>query len=235
MIAWKVAIVAPDARGSGTRSTWVRTARRTGRQVTSGRTAVVLGVPIDDVTLGEAVDRIAAMVEAARATGRVHQVGTVNADFVVNAFARPRRCWRSSNAPTSRSPTACRRLGVAAARARRSASARPASICSRRSPTGRPQRGSSHRPLRRRTRRRRAGGRDLSGAPPGARGHRRRGADGRADGTMDAASARSRSARSSPTSCASPSATRSRSVGSPATAQRSAHRCSSVSAGASTS
>ncbi|MET0326660.1 MAG: WecB/TagA/CpsF family glycosyltransferase [Ilumatobacteraceae bacterium] len=44
-----------------------------------------MGVPIDDVTIDEAVDRIAAMVEVGRSTGRVHQVVTVNVDFVVNA------------------------------------------------------------------------------------------------------------------------------------------------------
>jgi N-acetylglucosaminyldiphosphoundecaprenol N-acetyl-beta-D-mannosaminyltransferase len=49
------------------------------------RVAVVLGAPVDDVTVGEAVDRIAAMVADGRATGRVHQVVTVNVDFVVNA------------------------------------------------------------------------------------------------------------------------------------------------------
>ena len=57
-----------------------------GRLVSQSHTAVVLGVPIDDVTLGEAVDRIAAMVDTGRATRRIHQVATVNADFIVNAF-----------------------------------------------------------------------------------------------------------------------------------------------------
>ena len=51
----------------------------------TGRTAVIMAVPIDDVTIGEAVDRIAEMVGVGRATGRVHQVVTVNVDFVVNA------------------------------------------------------------------------------------------------------------------------------------------------------
>ena len=53
------------------------------------RCAVIMGLPIDDVTIGEAVDRIAAMVEAGRATGRCHQVATVNVDFVVNAVDNP--------------------------------------------------------------------------------------------------------------------------------------------------
>jgi N-acetylglucosaminyldiphosphoundecaprenol N-acetyl-beta-D-mannosaminyltransferase len=49
------------------------------------RCAVLLGAPVDDVTIAEAVDRIAAMVDLGRATGRVHQVATVNVDFLVNA------------------------------------------------------------------------------------------------------------------------------------------------------
>ena len=80
------AVVAAHARSTSDEVDWVRTGRDRGRHVNRGRTTVVLGVPIDDVTLGEAVDRIAAMVETGRATGRVHQVATVNADFVVNAF-----------------------------------------------------------------------------------------------------------------------------------------------------
>jgi N-acetylglucosaminyldiphosphoundecaprenol N-acetyl-beta-D-mannosaminyltransferase len=55
----------------------------------SDRCAVVMGLPIDDVTISEAVDRIAAMVEVGRATGRSHQVATVNVDFVVNAVGDP--------------------------------------------------------------------------------------------------------------------------------------------------
>jgi N-acetylglucosaminyldiphosphoundecaprenol N-acetyl-beta-D-mannosaminyltransferase len=46
---------------------------------------VLLGAPVDDVTVPEAVDRIMEMVEVGRATGRVHQVATVNVDFLVNA------------------------------------------------------------------------------------------------------------------------------------------------------
>jgi N-acetylglucosaminyldiphosphoundecaprenol N-acetyl-beta-D-mannosaminyltransferase len=55
----------------------------------SDRCAVVMGLPIDDVRIGEAVDLIAAMVEVGRATGRTHQVATVNVDFVVNAAEDP--------------------------------------------------------------------------------------------------------------------------------------------------
>ena len=49
------------------------------------RIASILGVPIDDVTMDETIDRIAEMVEEGRASGRVHQVATVNVDFLCNA------------------------------------------------------------------------------------------------------------------------------------------------------
>jgi N-acetylglucosaminyldiphosphoundecaprenol N-acetyl-beta-D-mannosaminyltransferase len=51
----------------------------------SRRCAVLLGTPIDDVTLGEALDVVAEMIVTGRRTGRVHQIATVNVDFVVNA------------------------------------------------------------------------------------------------------------------------------------------------------
>jgi N-acetylglucosaminyldiphosphoundecaprenol N-acetyl-beta-D-mannosaminyltransferase len=53
------------------------------------RVAVVMGVPVDDVTIDEAVEVVTAMVERGRCTGRTHQVATVNVDFVVNASADP--------------------------------------------------------------------------------------------------------------------------------------------------
>jgi N-acetylglucosaminyldiphosphoundecaprenol N-acetyl-beta-D-mannosaminyltransferase len=52
-------------------------------------TTVVCGVPIDDVTLSETVDRVAELVERGRVTGRTHQVATVNVNFIVNAVADP--------------------------------------------------------------------------------------------------------------------------------------------------
>ena len=51
------------------------------------RAAVLLGTPIDDVTMDEALDLIAAMVDTGRRTGQLHQIATVNVDFVVNAAA----------------------------------------------------------------------------------------------------------------------------------------------------
>ena len=50
---------------------------------------VVLGAPIDDVTMSESVDRIFEFIDSARRTGRSHQVATVNVDFLVNAVRDP--------------------------------------------------------------------------------------------------------------------------------------------------
>ncbi len=51
--------------------------------------ALIAGVPVDDVTIEEAVALIDTFVEQGRATGRTFQVATVNVDFVVNALADP--------------------------------------------------------------------------------------------------------------------------------------------------
>lgn len=51
--------------------------------------ALLLGVPIDDVTMDEAVDVIAHLVDRGRATRRHHQVATVNLDFLTNAVEDP--------------------------------------------------------------------------------------------------------------------------------------------------
>jgi N-acetylglucosaminyldiphosphoundecaprenol N-acetyl-beta-D-mannosaminyltransferase len=48
-------------------------------------TSLVDGIPIDDVSIDEALDVITSFVESGRATGRTYQVVTVNVDFVVNA------------------------------------------------------------------------------------------------------------------------------------------------------
>ncbi len=50
---------------------------------------IVLGVPIDPMTMSETLDRILEMVRIGRATGKVHQVATVNVDFVVQALYDP--------------------------------------------------------------------------------------------------------------------------------------------------
>lgn len=46
----------------------------------------MLGVPVDDVTMDEALDRIVDLVEQGRRDRRCHQIATVNVDFVVNAL-----------------------------------------------------------------------------------------------------------------------------------------------------
>lgn len=50
---------------------------------------VVLGIPVDNMTMDEALDRCDEFVAVGRATGRVHQIATVNADFVVNSLHDP--------------------------------------------------------------------------------------------------------------------------------------------------
>ncbi|OAN46048.1 glycosyl transferase [Chloroflexus islandicus] len=50
---------------------------------------VILGVPIDNLTMAEALDRCDEFIATGRATGRLHQIATVNADFVVNALHDP--------------------------------------------------------------------------------------------------------------------------------------------------
>jgi len=49
---------------------------------------VILGIPIDDLTMPEALDRLDEFIRVGRATGKSHQVATVNADFVVNSTFR---------------------------------------------------------------------------------------------------------------------------------------------------
>ncbi len=50
---------------------------------------ILLGVPVDAISMDEALDRIAAFVRVGRRTGRTYQVATVNADFLVNAIKDP--------------------------------------------------------------------------------------------------------------------------------------------------
>ncbi len=46
---------------------------------------VILGIPIDDLTMSETLDRLEHFVAVGRKTGRSHQVVTVNTDFLVKA------------------------------------------------------------------------------------------------------------------------------------------------------
>lgn len=50
---------------------------------------VILGIPIDKVTMGEALDRIDKFVSVGRQKRRWHQIATVNADFIVKARRDP--------------------------------------------------------------------------------------------------------------------------------------------------
>ena len=50
---------------------------------------IILGIPIDDLTMPEALERLDDFIRIGRATGRSHQVATVNADFVVKALDDP--------------------------------------------------------------------------------------------------------------------------------------------------
>src|SRR5919205_2262938 len=50
---------------------------------------IILGVPVDDLTMDQALGRIEEFIHIGRATGRSHQIATVNADFVVNSLHDP--------------------------------------------------------------------------------------------------------------------------------------------------
>lgn len=48
--------------------------------------ALLFGVPLDDLTMSDALDQIGDLIEHGRRTGRSHQIATVNVDFIVNAL-----------------------------------------------------------------------------------------------------------------------------------------------------
>ena len=50
---------------------------------------IILGVPIDNLTMDETLDRVEQMVEVGRRTGRTHQIATVNTDVLVRAQEDP--------------------------------------------------------------------------------------------------------------------------------------------------
>ncbi len=62
---------------------------RTTTKVAPRRLVVILGVPIDVITMDEALERIGTFVKTGRKTGRTYQIATVNADFIVNAIKDP--------------------------------------------------------------------------------------------------------------------------------------------------
>src|SRR4051812_28897142 len=49
----------------------------------------ILGVPVDNLTMSEALDQIETFIETGRATGRSHQIVTINADFIKNGLRDP--------------------------------------------------------------------------------------------------------------------------------------------------
>lgn len=55
-------------------------------------TIIVLGIPIDNLTMDEAISSIFQMIDDFAADGRARQVATVNVDFVVKTLT-----WRLSN------------------------------------------------------------------------------------------------------------------------------------------
>jgi N-acetylglucosaminyldiphosphoundecaprenol N-acetyl-beta-D-mannosaminyltransferase len=78
---------------------------------------IILGTPIDDVNMDEALDRIEEFIKAGRLTGRRHQIATVNADFVVKALhdAELRRILQEAEMATADGMPlvwGARRLGV---------------------------------------------------------------------------------------------------------------------------
>ena len=46
---------------------------------------IIAGLPIDNLTMDETLDRIEQFIKIGRTTGKTHQIATVNADFVVKA------------------------------------------------------------------------------------------------------------------------------------------------------
>lgn len=50
---------------------------------------IVLGTPIDDVNMIQALDRIDDFIAVGRATGKGHQIATINADFVTKSLHDP--------------------------------------------------------------------------------------------------------------------------------------------------
>jgi N-acetylglucosaminyldiphosphoundecaprenol N-acetyl-beta-D-mannosaminyltransferase len=57
--------------------------------ITTRKLLIILGVPIDDLNMEEALERIEEFITIGRTTGKTHQIATVNADFVVNALKDP--------------------------------------------------------------------------------------------------------------------------------------------------
>lgn len=64
---------------------------------------IILGTPIDDVNMDEALKRMEAFIATGRATGKGHQIATINADFVVKSLqdAELRRILQEADMATA--------------------------------------------------------------------------------------------------------------------------------------
>src|SRR6185503_16737239 len=64
---------------------------------------IILGVPVDDLNMAEALERLEDFIRIGRSTGKSHQIATVNADFVVNSLHDPelRRILQESDMATA--------------------------------------------------------------------------------------------------------------------------------------
>lgn len=64
---------------------------------------IILGTPIDDINMDEALNRIEEFIAAGRLTGKAHQIATINADFVVKSLhdAELRRILQEADMATA--------------------------------------------------------------------------------------------------------------------------------------
>lgn len=58
-------------------------------QIDQRKLVMILGIPIDEINMPTALDKIDEFIRIGRLTGKSHQIATVNADFVVKTFADP--------------------------------------------------------------------------------------------------------------------------------------------------
>ena len=67
------------------------------------KSLVILSVPVDNISMQEALERLEEFVMIGRATGKTHQIATINADFVVNALHDPelRRILQAADMATA--------------------------------------------------------------------------------------------------------------------------------------
>lgn len=59
---------------------------------------IILGAPVDNLTMAETLDAIERFIEVGRATSKTHQVATINADFITNALGDPEQMAILQNA-----------------------------------------------------------------------------------------------------------------------------------------